>query len=467
MRTDSADQILGTGLTGDVIVARVQRNSYLSSLRGFDVRTGRQLWTQPYETRPIVRPGDEPELVFSGTVIVTGRGLVIHSDDGRITGLNPRTGEPAWQRQAECDSKSYTDSFHSATAAATARYLITLCSEGWGGAENVLKALDPRDGDRVWEAEVKHGGGRTTLSTTRDVIGVRSTDTGNREASFTLFEESGDRLADGTVKDPVGDSRTVGRVGDTVYFHDGRQLHAFRADGSPLWRLGAPHDLVVSTQAIISDGETLTPERVQRTGVSVVIGLSGKERAMLPWPLRGELIGMSGELLIIRGDEEDGSRYTALRLTQRDLEEPALGGVAPSDWPAACSLLSDKQLSGLGEGYLRLPADKSRTVFGFRLRHETQCRFVTESGSGEDIFQITVQWVAADSESAREIAASDLPWDTGVKRLNQSVHLISDPSGTGQHWGESAVVASGRYVIEISAPKNEKLVRRIALMLSD
>ncbi|MEV0226124.1 PQQ-binding-like beta-propeller repeat protein [Streptomyces sp. NPDC050704] len=465
VRADPAEQIVSTSLTGDVIVAGVERNSFLT-LQGFDVHTGMRLWTHPYKTRAIVRPRDEQNLVVPGTVIVTERGIVNHVHGGHIIGLNVRTGEPTWQQQAECDSKAYTaagvtdDSFYSAWSAATARYLITLCEED---SKNVLKALDPRDGHRVWQADVKDGG--TKLSTTTDVIGVQSIDANSRNASFTLFDESGDHLADRTVKDQAGESRTVGRVGDTVYFHDGRQLHALRADGSPLWRQDAPDDLVVNAQAVISNGETLTPQSMQRTGVSVVIDLSGKRRAMLPWPLRGELIGMSGELLIIRGDEEDGARYTALRLTQQDLEEPALGGVAPSDWPDACSLLSDKQLNGLGEGYLRLPVDKSRTVFGVRLPHQTQCRFATESGSDKDIFQITVRWVATDSDTAREVFASGLPWDTGVKPLNRSVHLISER--TGLLLEKSAVVASGRYVIGVNAPKNEKLVRTIALLLSD
>ncbi len=182
-------------------------------------------------------------------------------------------------------------------------------------------------------------------------------------------------------------------------------------------------------------------------------------------PCRAASLDMSGELLIIRGAEEDGARYTALRLAQRDVAEPALGGAAPSDWPAACSLLSEKQLNALGEGYLRLPVDKSRTVFGVRLPHETQCRFATESGSGKDIFEITVRWVAADAATARKIAASDLPWDTGVQRLNRNVHLISERNELRPE--KSAMVASGRNIIGINAPKNEKLVRTIALLLSD
>lgn len=470
LRADPTDQIVGAYLTGDVIVARVAHNSF-TILLGFDLRTGRQLWNQPYETRAMVLPGEEPELelIDSGPVTVTERGVVVHAHDGRNIGLNPRTGEMTWQRQAECDSRAHTaagamgDSFYAAITGATARYSITLCLEG---SKAVLKATDPRDGDSVWRADVKKHDGGTTFSTSEDVVGVRSADAGNHKATFSLFDESGDHLADGTVKDPAGDIRTVGRVGDTVYFHDGRQLHAVRADGTTLWVQDAPSHVGLSARAIVSDRETLTPQSVQRTGVSVVIDLSGKTRATLPWPLRGELIGMSGELLVIRGEEEDGARYTALRPTRRDLKEPALGGVAPSDWPDACSLLSDKQLNGLGGDYLRLPVDKSRTVFGVRVPHETQCRFATESGSDKDIVQITLRWVAADSATAREISASDLPWGTGVQRLSPSVHLVEPPE-RGLHLARSAVVASGRYVLDVSAPKNEKLVRTVASLLAD
>ncbi|MGC5563171.1 PQQ-binding-like beta-propeller repeat protein [Streptomyces sp. FR-108] len=470
LRADPTDQIVGVNLTGEVIVARVAHNSF-TILVGFDVRTGRQLWTQPYETRGIVMPGEEPEVELYGTgpVIVTERGIVVHAHGGRNIGLNPRTGETIWQQQAECDNRAYTaagalgDSYYAAITGATARYSVTLCREG---PRTVLKATDPHDGDIVWRTDMERRGGGTKFSTSKDVVGVRSTDAGNNEASFALFDESGDRMAGGTVKDPVGDIRTVGRVAETVYFHDGRQLHALRADGSTLWVQDAPGHLGLSAQAVVSDGETLTPRSVQRTGVSVVIDLSGKKRATLPWPLRGELVGMSGELLIVRGGEEDGTRYTALRLTRRDLKEPALGGVAPSDWPDACSLLSDEQLDGLGEVYRRLPVGTSRTVFGVEVPHPTQCRFAGESGPDTDIFQIAVRWVAADSDAAGEIAASDLPWDTGVERLGRSAFLVPEPGTSELDLARPAVVSSGRYVLDISAPKNEKLVRRVALLLA-
>lgn len=459
VRADPADRIASVGLSGDVIVARAERYASVA-LQGFDLRTGRKLWAKWYGTGAIVRPGDGPELPVQGPVVVTGRGIAIHAHDGRVIGLNPRTGEPAWQKQAGCDSEEYVADY---TVAATARYSVMLCSKG---TRHVLTALDPRDGDRVWQADMTDRGGRRTFSTHEDVIGVRSADAHNHKAAFTLFDESGDRLATGTVKDPVGDIRTVGRAGDTVYFHDGRHLRAFRTDGSQLWRQAAPQDLVATARAVVSDGENLGPDMVTRTGVSVVIGLSGKERAILPWPLRGELVGASGEHFIIRGREEDGARYTALRLTRRDYEEPALGGVAPSDWPDACSLLSDEQLEGLGGDHLRLPVGGSRTVFGVGLPHATRCRFVPESGSDKDIFVVTLRWVSADADTARELSASDLPWDTGVRRLSPSGYLVTDPRVIGLALGWPAVVASGRNLIEIDAAKNEKLVRRIASLLS-
>ncbi|MFE1799343.1 PQQ-binding-like beta-propeller repeat protein [Streptomyces sp. NPDC059517] len=459
VRADPADRIASVGLSGDVIVARAERYASVA-LQGFDLRTGRKLWAKWYGTGAIVRPGDGPELPVQGPVVVTGRGIAIHAHDGRITGLNPRTGEPAWQKQAGCDSEDHVADY---TVAATARYSVMLCSKG---TRHELTALDPRDGHRVWQADITDRGGRGTFSTHEDVVGVRSADAHSHKAAFTLFDESGDRLATGTVKDPVGDIRTVGRVGDTVYFHDGRQLHAFRTDGSQLWRQAAPEDLVATARVIVSDGETLGPDTVMRTGVSVVIGLSGKERAILPWPLRGELVGASGERFIVRGREEDGARYTALRLTRRGLEEPALGGVAPADWPDACSLLSDEQLEGLGGDHVRLPIGGSRTVFGVKLPHATRCRFVPASGSDKDIFVFTLRWVSADADTARELSTSDLPWDTGVRRLGTGGHLVADPRVIGLALGWPAVVASGRNVIEIDAAKNDRLVRRIASLLS-
>ncbi|MFD0306527.1 hypothetical protein [Streptomyces sp. NPDC127119] len=140
---------------------------------------------------------------------------------------------------------------------------------------------------------------------------------------------------------------------------------------------------------------------------------------------RAELSTQSDVGAVIK--RNNGARCTALRLTWRGLDEPALGGVAPSDWPDACSLLSDEQLEGLGGDHVRLPVGGSRTVFGVGLPHATRCRFVPESGSDKDIFVVTLRWVSADADTARALSASDLPWDTGVRRLSTGGHLVAAP----------------------------------------
>ncbi|MFD9204552.1 PQQ-binding-like beta-propeller repeat protein, partial [Streptomyces anthocyanicus] len=106
VRADPAERIASVGLSGDVIVARVEQDASVA-LQGFDLRTGRKLWAKWYGTGAIVRPGDGPEPPVQGPVVVTGRGIAVHAHDGRIIGLNPRTGEPVWQKQAGCDSKEY------------------------------------------------------------------------------------------------------------------------------------------------------------------------------------------------------------------------------------------------------------------------------------------------------------------------------------------------------------------------
>jgi hypothetical protein len=190
-------------------------------------------------------------------------------------------------------------------------------------------------------------------------------------------------------------------------------------------------------------------------------------------------------LLIVRSEEKDNTRYTALRPGHAvaNVEKPvALGGAKPKDWPDACGLLSAELLSELGRDYVKLPVASSRTALGTKLPHPSVCRFVPVVGPDSAIFSVTVRWVAPSAKAAQTYTTSGLPWgchpateafcrSANITEPQRGVFLYTNVTGLKLIPVANATVVSGRYVFGISATKdgvpNRRLVRRVATYLSD
>ncbi|NBE54093.1 hypothetical protein, partial [Streptomyces boluensis] len=378
---------------------------------------------------------------------------------------------------------------------ATAHHLVLL--QHCPGETAELHVTDARTGKVAWTKKVGKWRQNIRLQTHRGAIGVTLDD------EIKVYAESGGQLLHRTAA-PGTELALTGEANGTLYLDetdiDDRSvtLHAVRAGTTTSrWTLrqgpliGMTHisdGLIVggtdAEGAYDGDLRWLPGDaRVQGPGASSLTDVDGHRSDRVPWPVAGAFVGMSGDLLVVRSDEKDGTRYTGLRPGRRalDAEHPAaLGGVARKDWPDACGLVDGKLLAGLDPGYVKLPVAKSRTVLGAELPHPSECRFATESGSDSDIFSVTVRWVAPDEQAARTYAANAVPWGCSpalggcvtaeISRPRSGVALYTYRTGLAAKPVAHATVAVGRYVFGVSAgtdePRVRERVRRVALHLS-
>ncbi|GAA0450664.1 PQQ-binding-like beta-propeller repeat protein [Streptomyces olivaceiscleroticus] len=512
----SSDEFQEVGLSGNVVLAVPRKDLGLQwrydSLHGYDPATGRELWnTGDGDGGQIAQSGGG---VFRGgmPVLAPDPGPVVEAAGDRLMGLAPRTGKERWTKRmpvpARC-ARSEPDTSASPVypyeVAATRKYVILLSS--CPGTAVELDAVNPESGDIVWHKRLGRWDASLALVAARNAIGVR------KDGEFRLFTESGeevprrkgDRRSDGW---PLGEAHGVmylaethssdGQQADTSHAAQKDSVRAVRVDtGKPVWTRSAPSwfggrelGRGIITGGVHTggayDGDTrwsVGDARSQGPGASNLMDFAGRTGSRVPWPVAGTFVGMSGELLIIRSEEKNGTRYTALRPGHRvtDEESPvALGGAKRKDWPHACGLLSADFLAELARGYVKVPVKGSRTVLGTQLPHPSGCRFATASGPDSDIFTVTVRWVAPDAKAARTYAASAVPWGgspasggritAAVTEPQRGLYLYTYRTGLAQKPIADATVVSGRYVFGVGSVSDEaraeRLVRRVAQHLS-
>ncbi|MDQ8705089.1 PQQ-binding-like beta-propeller repeat protein [Streptomyces sp. LHD-70] len=497
----SADEFTPVGLSGGVLFAVEQRNRR-NSLTAYDTATGRKLWQRTKS--PLARDGADRDWLRVAPIL-TDPGPVVDAAPGWVAGLAPRTGAVRWSEEPTaltvCPPPRSDDPQvpRSPAGGATADRLVLLRHCPRETAE--LHLFDAADG-RLVRKKVGRWLENIRLQTRRETIGVTLDD------QLLVYSASGRELLRRTA-DRGSELFLSGEHRGVLYLSERRisegvsTLHAVRADtGKTLWTRpegsyggfrDVSGDVVVSgsdAEGAYSGDQRWAPgdARLQGPGASSLTDLDGRRTSRVPWPVSGTFVGVSGQLLVVRSDEKDGTRYTALRPGHRavDAERPAaLGGVARKDWPDACGLLGDRLLAQLGRDFVDVPVKSSRKVLGTALPHPSVCRFATASGSGsgsddDDIFSVTVRWVAPDAKAARTYAANALPWGCSpglggcvtaeIDRPRGGVALYTYRTGLEAKAVAHATVVSGRHVFGVSSgtdtPRARELIRRVALHLS-
>ncbi|QNS02960.1 outer membrane protein assembly factor BamB family protein [Streptomyces xanthii] len=444
------------GFSGGVMFA-MDRQGSEESLNAYDPATGKKLWRETASRSRQQKAGNG----WTGTApSLPAPGPVVEAVGGRLAGLDPQSGAVRWRKRipavASCGEVAPAGpglpSYPPYQLSATDNYVVVLgkCP----GLVAELQVMDARDGGVVWKRRLEEWREYARIDTSPHAIVVSFDD------EFRVFTEAGKEHARGRKDrkpapmpdDPSGDV-AVGDAGVAgAYVGDLR------------WSVG--------------------DARLQGPGASSLTDRAGRRSPSVPWPVAGTFVGRSGHLLIVRSEERYGTRYTALRPRHRavDRDRPAgLGGAARKDWPDACGLVRAGLLQKLGRDYVKLPVRSSRTVMGVRLPHPSVCRFATESGSDDDIFSVTVRWVAPDEEAARTYATSGIPWGCDpplggcvlaqVTTPRPGVHLYTYRTGLEQSPVAHATVVAGRHVFGISTGNDTArarwLVARVATHLSD
>ncbi|MGW4232254.1 outer membrane protein assembly factor BamB family protein [Streptomyces sp. NPDC004980] len=505
----SAERFKPIGFSDGVMIAAEEWSGQdgRTVLNAYDPATGRKLW---HRTVSPTLPEEGEDAWQVQEIHLLDPGSVIESAYGRFAGVAPRTGEITWRKRMPaiepCEQPDPynrgwppTSPFNVATMA---DYIIVL--KGCPGRAAELEVVNARSGDSIWKKNLGRSRESVEMSAVHGVIGV------SLDNDLRLFTESGEQIlrrksAPKSGLWPVGKDRGVvylsemhPRVESDPESYPSYTLHAVRADtGRTIWTRpqGPRADSLLTSEILVGDVDVdgayggdvrwgPGDARLQGPGASSLTDLAGRRSAPVPWPVTGTFVGMSGDLLIVRSEERDGTRYTALRPSHRavDAEKPAaLGGAERQDWPDACGLVSAELLSGLGRDYVKLPVSSSRKVLGTKLPRPSICRFATESGSDDDIFSVTVRWVAPDAKAAETYATSGIPWGCApslggcvtaeTAKPRRGVYLYTYRTGLQQLPVAHATVVSGRHVFGISAGNNEartqQLIRRVAQHLAD
>ncbi|MER7378034.1 PQQ-binding-like beta-propeller repeat protein [Streptomyces lanatus] len=504
----SADRFSPVGFSGGVMLAVEEwfGQNTKAVLNAYDPATGRKLWHKAASSTP--REGEEDSWLGQPPFLLES-GPVTQLSDGRLVGLVPRTGAVRWSRPTPelppCERSGADDITPPASplnAAAAAQHIALL--RGCPGETAEIEVVNGEDGRSVWKRSMGRVRESVGVSAAGGVIGV------GLDHDVRLFAASGKEIPRRGADSKSG-LWPVGEADGVVYLSEGhpgvpadagslqsRTVHAVREDtGRTLWKRpqGPQAPSSVTGEAIITEAYVAgayggdlrwSPgdARLQGPGASSLRDFAGRQSATVPWPVAGTYVGSSGDLLIVRSEEKDGTRYTALRPGHRtaDAERPvALGGVERRDWPNACGLVSDDFLAELGENYVKLPVKASRKVMGTKLPSPSVCRYATESGSDDGIFSVTVRWVATDEAAAETYATSVLPWGCDpalggcvtarITQPQRGVHLYTYRTGLQQLPVAHATVVSGRYVFGVSAgndkTRTKQLIRRLATHLTE
>ncbi|MFD1538228.1 PQQ-binding-like beta-propeller repeat protein, partial [Nonomuraea guangzhouensis] len=200
------------------------------------------------------------------------------------------------------------------------------------------------------------------------------------------------------------------------------------------------------------------------------------EASELPLPATygaTNLEGGVGGLVFVRTPTQDddsrgvknGTRITAYRLVRANRPPANPPGVAPAaDWPDACGLLTDRDLSPLAPGYLASP--HARTLAGRPLPKPAVCDWIPPTDKG-DVVSVSVAWTASSTSEAQRLAAEETRYalDAVIKgRDGPDIVYYQLGHPAGNQYG--ALVSVGPVITKLVASTPET-VRRLAPRLRD
>ncbi|MDT6983858.1 hypothetical protein ACFSUJ_12815 [Streptomyces lusitanus] len=441
------------------------------ALSAYDGSSGRLLWQQrgPVDRFLLAGGRSMADVEYSppSGLALTEKGVVA-IQGAWSAGQDAWTGRNTWTREEQ--ETRCREGRPRLAYAVTRRHVLML--RECAGEQTVLEAIDPETGRAAWQrkfGELEDA----ALSVGAELIGVNGTSEGVRgRRTISVLDETGRRLATTKVGLPASrphDLTMIGRSGNTLLLHLGDAVHTVPVGGGTASRRDTLDDLGIPQ--VLADGTLVSVQTwadspysvvgLGRPVESVIHDVTGRRR-VLPVPGGGEVVGLSGDVLITQREMRDGNLFSGLRLKHRRSANPSLGGVPPSDWPDACTLLSNRALAAVGPGYVRLPVRDSREVFGVQLPRPSACRFATPSANQQEIFDVRVQWVAGDPLTAGRLVEVDLPWadPTGSLRVLEPRTYLYRPGVAGEKDVDSAVIkVMGRHILMVTGRDADLLVR--------
>jgi outer membrane protein assembly factor BamB len=400
-------------------------------LEALDAATGQTLW-RSWRYRPVgVEPGS---LRWP-----SGPGLFLVAADGpEVRAVASRQGLIVWSLPLPGNCSASTSEPSGSGGDNTA---VDVLSFACGGRQRLL-ALDPADGHVRWRLRPGGAGGvavlvRDGITAAWDGQMLQVVDAGGRR----LLRERGDGLCGDVCRIAVSDGRVL-----LDYSPDGASALLQAIDvrsGVTSWRrfaglyqaMTAVGGRVYALRSTLADGllpaalDVIDSASGQLTTVPLPLAFrSGAGNQ--PWLAVGGGLLYAGYPLDFAG-AAGGYRLVALRSAPAGRGPALLGGVPPSDWPAACSLLSSQDLVA------EIPATRYRQtpsevdLDGLRLRAGCSYQPYQASEDAADV-DVSVGWVAATASQAALLVTDVLATYQQAERLPElgdEAYQLGTPSG--------------------------------------
>jgi len=447
--------LLGWARTGQVLIAYLERTGHRGNrlMVGLDAVSGTLLWRQR---------GDVPAATERGTLRwPAGAGVVIVTEDGRhaLYGRSASTGHRMWtKRLAHGCLVPEAVPYGSGGSETVATFSLDC------GARDHTLTVDPRTGRTLFTTNAAHA----AVSVSGDVTAVFDS------TGLYAYDRTGRQFLARRGEDVCRDMCPTAVIGGHLLVaydltrrpEDGTATRRLESvdigSGGLSWRREMSGYTALSISGGVLYGlRSRLADPLLPAGIDVIDPATG-EGTTVPVPLvtRPGLDGVrpwlaaGGGLLYVavptaRPRPFGGARLVALRGGIRGSGPPELAGVPARDWPDACSLLGKKDLP---PGYagepapahvegLRLPAGCT-----YRPRHKKR------HGAGgpereATALSVTVQWVAADSNTASALFWAARDTQSGVRdpvTAGDAAYGLGAPSGT-------VVMRVGRTIVTVTA----------------
>jgi outer membrane protein assembly factor BamB len=447
--------LLGWAHTGQVLVAYLERTGHRGNrlMVGLDAVSGTLLWRQR---------GDVPAGTERSTLRwPAGGGVVIVTEDGRHTlyGRSATTGRRLWtKRLAHGCLLPEAVPYASGSSESVAAFSLDC------GARDRVLAVDPRTGHTMFVRNAAHpavavGGDVTAVF---DGSGLSAY---NRRGGEFLIRKGEDVCRDMCPMAVTGGHLLVA-YGLARQPEDGtatRRLESVDiASGALSWHRDMPGYTALSVAGGLVYGlRSHLADPLLPAGIDVIDPMTGRGTTVpAPMVMRPGLdgvrpwLGAGGGLLYVavpaaRPRPFGAARLVALRGGIRGLGPPELAGVPVGDWPDACSLLAKRDLP---EGYAGEPVAASLeglrlpTGCTYRPRHR-QRRTPDGPQLEAATLSVTVQWVAADPDTASALFAAARDTQSSVHdpvKAGDAAYALGVPSGT-------VLMRVGRTIVTVTA----------------
>ncbi|MDL4776179.1 MULTISPECIES: PQQ-binding-like beta-propeller repeat protein [Thermomonosporaceae] len=417
-------RLVGLTTTPDAVVVQTTER-----IVGLDAVTGKQLWrTTPSGLGARTLVGSK-----SGTTVLTWG-----ADAGTVfEAVDAKTGRRRWSTKVEPE-RAMTGTGCKAEPVPTDGSLF-LVKEECGTPKRRFVALDPRTGDVRWQR-------RTPAEDVWVQEGITLIPEGESRGRFTLLGPGGREILGMSPKRTCWECElaVVGRRavvpltgGESLAFIDlrtGKVVREVRHHATG--RLTVAGDRVYQSDARLASGYA-----IPATGLSVIVPRTAQVTTEVApfgdpefWDAPAAEPGVfatAGLLFRPTRGERGGTRLTAY---EWDAEPGAggapvgLGGVRPSEWPQACTLVAEPSWR-----------PGKPVEIGPVTLHGLTCESPRDTGR-----RIAVSWVARSAREADELLAAFTPDVRAVPGLGDEAYQFGKPGK------ERTVVRVGRYIITVA-----------------